>query len=127
LVTLNFPKRTMYLQRRSGEPFADEGISATNVNASSKEAGEFLKSLKKQGQWPGSLKVDDVGKVTAWMSNTNPLEIYPLSRLFIFTKKSDNSKYHYDIVQTSKDSAWKLQRAWQTDASGRFLQEFPVP
>jgi hypothetical protein len=128
LVTLNFPKHTMYLQRRSGEPFADDGIiSATNAYALTKEADEYLTNLKKQGQLPGWLNDGDQGQL-ARIPDQNTPEIYPIERIFICRKNGDHSKcYYYTVVKASKDSAWKLQSAGQTDASGRILQEFPVP
>jgi predicted aspartyl protease len=127
LVTLDFPKHTMYLQRRSDEPFADDGISATNASASTKEATEFLTNLKKQGQLPGWLNDEDQGQL-ARTPNQNTPEMYPIERIFFCRKNGDAYKYYrYIVVKASKDGTWKLQRAWQTDASGRFLQEFPVP
>jgi len=39
----------------------------------------------------------------------------------------DFSVYHYTLVQESKDSPWKLQKAWRTDADGRLIEEYAVP
>jgi hypothetical protein len=44
LVTLNFPKRTMYLKRTSPGPLVDEDAQ---------QAAKFLKGLKQAGELPG--------------------------------------------------------------------------
>jgi hypothetical protein len=90
LVTLNFPGRTMYLQRRSAGPLPD-GVAAlkdalgfvndqppkdimTRLAALAKqerggrltlEAMEFLKKLKRDGQLPGWSK-NDMGETKIW-------------------------------------------------------------
>lgn len=119
LVTFNFPKRTMYLQRRNEDSIAGE-------DDLTKEAEKFLSNLKEKGLLPGWLQ-NEHGNITFWIpAEINP-EIYPVSRTFNGTKNGDVSKYHYAIVKTSPNSAWKLQRAWQTDSNGKVLKEFPVP
>jgi hypothetical protein len=118
LVTLNFPKRIMYL-RRNGEWF---GVA----DDLSIEAEKFLSNLKEKGQLPGWLQ-DEHGNMSLWIPGENNPEVYPVSRTFNGTKNGDVSKYHYAVVKASKDDAWKLQRAWRTDASGHILNEYPVP
>jgi hypothetical protein len=132
LTTLNFPKRTMYLQRSNVESFADKD-NITNFLGNTldyifvPEAVKFLSHLKEQGQLPGWLK-DERGEVSIfWTQGEDSPEVCPISRTFIATKKGDVSKYHYVVVQTSKNSALKLQKAWRTDASGHILNEYPVP
>jgi len=133
LATLNFPKRTMCLQHSRVESFAAFTVEAEkflpNLSgyASSMEANKFVSNLKEQGQLPGWLK-DERGEVAfSWSFNEAAPESYPISRTFIATRKSDAFKYHYVVVKASRDGAWKLQRAWRTDTSGRILEEYPVP
>ena len=126
LVTLNFPKNTMYLQRRSGEPFADEDIFAKAVGVYSVEAGEFLSNLKQRGELPGWLK-DEHGKLYFSNSGDGVLKTHPISQSIIAIKEHGDSQYHYLVTKASKDSAWKLQRAWRTDGNEHVIEEYPLP
>ena len=131
LATLDFPKRTMRLQHSRVESFAAFTVEAEkflpNFSSSAMEANKFVSNLKEQGQLPGWSK-DEYGEVAfPWPFNETAPEIYPISRTFIATKKNNVSKYHYIVVRASKDGAWKLQRAWRTDAGGHILDEYPVP
>jgi hypothetical protein len=38
----------------------------------------------------------------------------------------DGSICHYTVVRESIGRTWKFQRAWRTDAIGRFVEEYPV-
>jgi hypothetical protein len=81
-------------------------------------AAEFFKTLKEKGQLPG------------WSENdkgTIYLEPYPNFEAFDGRKNGDSSTYHYDVDRASKDSPWKLQRAWQTDTNEHLVKEYPVP
>jgi hypothetical protein len=127
LTTLNFPKRTMYLQPGSVEPFvADEAYKFCSGSAFTQEAIKFILNLIEQGQLPGCLKDECGGINCSWGPNKDTPEIYPISRTFIVTKKSDVSKYQYTVVKASSDGAWKLQRAWQTDSKGRVVKEWLI-
>jgi hypothetical protein len=43
-------------------------------------------------------------------------------------KKGDLSTYHYQISRTSKDSPWKLEKAWRTDQNSPTLKNIlPLP
>lgn len=113
LVTLDFPKRTMYLMRTSVEPLLPEG---------SKAALTSLKNLKKKGQVPGWPK-DDKGAIY--------LEAFsypdPKSVTFNLLKKVDSSIYHYTVARASKDTPWRLQKAWRTDQKGDTMEQYTVP
>ncbi len=108
LVTFDFPKRTMYLNQTSAGPLVDENMEA---------AAEFFKTLKEKGQLPG------------WSENdkgTIYIEPYPNFEAFDGRKNGDSSTYHYDVDRASKDSPWKLQKAWQTDTNGHAVKEYSV-
>jgi hypothetical protein len=108
LVTLDFPKRTMYLKQRSTGPLIDENMEA---------AAEFLTSLKKKGQAP------------SWVENeegTIILEAHPNSETYDFRKNGDSFTCHYRVSRASKDSPWKLLKAWRTDQNDQTIQEYPV-
>ncbi|MGA3266647.1 MAG: aspartyl protease family protein [Verrucomicrobiota bacterium] len=118
LVTLDFPRQTMYLQRWSDESFVDE-------------AREFLKGLKDKGQLPGLSKGARGHFYNDWLlvkpSKSGRPQVYPVSRLFYFWTASNSFRYNYTVVLASQDSEWKLQRAWRTDANGKMIEEYPVP
>jgi len=118
LVTLNFPKRKMYLQR-----WPDFFVVADDLSI---EALQFMSNLRGEGRIPGLLQ-NDPGHISDWNSSENSSEVYPVSRTFHITKNDDASKYNYIVVKTSKDSTWKLQRAWLTGADDRVIKEYPIP
>jgi hypothetical protein len=157
LVTLNFPKQTMYLQRQSVGPPPDDTFvlmeSLGFVNGGPPkdfdarfesyvkrqpggvlwlEASDFLQSIKKKGQLPGWAKD---GQGFMWFGTAELVELqkeikvesYPALRTIALGRENDPSTYHYAVTRKSKVSPWKLQRAWQTDSSGRIIREFPVP
>ncbi|MGB8368618.1 MAG: hypothetical protein ACLPYZ_14300 [Limisphaerales bacterium] len=135
LTTLNFPKRMMLLQHSNAESLADKD-SVTNFlgNALAQTlytfapaAINFLTNLKEADQLPGWLK-NEPGEIhISCQPKGDNLEDYPVSQTFIATKKGDVSQYHYIVVQPSKNSTLKLQRAWRTDAKGRVVEEYHVP
>ena len=95
------------------------------------EASLFVANLKDQGQLPGCLK-DEHGNASAGVildqgeSSFDP-ETYPVSVSVYCTQTTgDVSHYNYTVVQTAKDSAWKLQRAWRTSSDGTIIKEYPV-
>jgi len=109
LVTLDFPKGTMYLKQTSIGPLVDENMEA---------AAEFLKSLKEKGQVPGWSE-DDEGTIV--------LEAHPNSETYHFRKNGDSATCHYRVTRSFNDSPWKLQKAWRTDQNDHTIEEFPVP
>jgi hypothetical protein len=90
------------------------------------EAYKFLANLKKQNQLPG-WSTNEPGEMSIWQPNVDAPETYPITLSCICTKKGDVSNYHYLVVRASKDSAWKLQKAWRTDAKERIVEEYHVP
>jgi hypothetical protein len=133
LVTFNFPKRTMYFQRRGDDSFANDEASITNspFYAASMEAKDLFSQMKKIGELPG-LSKDERGEVSLWITGGKKPDdpgIYPFSPTFNVTKIGDasKSKYHYTFVKASENAPWKLQKAWRTDAKGHTVEEYPVP
>ena len=41
--------------------------------------------------------------------------------------RTQGAKIRLVVVQMSKDSAWKLQKAWRTGQDGRVMEEYSVP
>jgi hypothetical protein len=110
LVTLNFPERKIYFKQTRIGPFIAEDVN-TGI--------EFLRDLKKKSQLPGWTK-DDKGQLVYSGSHSNPLA-------FTVKKTGDSFIYHYSIASASKNSPWKLQKAWRTDQDGKTIEEYPVP
>jgi hypothetical protein len=122
LVTLDFPKRTLYLKRTSTFALIDKDAEPW-AKAAGKSAWRFLDSLKKKGQLPGWSKKDKYAakKWTLLVRDPNSIAA---DRLL---KKGDSSIYHYEFTRASKTSPWKLQKAWRADQNDHTLEEYPVP
>jgi hypothetical protein len=112
LVTLDFPKQTLYLKRTSIGPLADEGVGA---------AMNFLKNLKEKGRLPGWSKDENGNAIGA------NIDFAFTSATVEVLKDDDSSIYHYQVTRASEEGPWKLQKAWRTDQTGRTLEEYPVP
>jgi hypothetical protein len=124
LVTFDFPNRTMYLKRTSKWPLVDKDVKAKAMIMAN-SALKFLLQLKDKNQLPGCSK-NDHGKATDFHCNHDDSP-YLDSATCNLLKNGDSSIYHYTVNRTSKRGPWKLQKAWRTDASGKTLEEYPVP
>jgi hypothetical protein len=124
LVTLDFPNRMMYLKHTSDWPLVGKDKEAMGA-AMAKSTLKFLFRLKQEGQLPGFSK-NDKGKTIGflWHHNDSP---YLDSATWDNLKNGGSDIYHYTFTRTSKHGSWKLQKAWRTDASGKMLEEYPVP
>jgi hypothetical protein len=101
LTTLNFPKRTLYLQPGEIEPFVADGADQfLPGSAFTQEAIKFIINLVEKNQLPGWLK-DEHGEINcSWKPDKDTPEVYPISRSFMGTKKGDVSQYQYTVVKT---------------------------
>lgn len=120
LVTLDFPKRTMYLKHTSDWPLATKEME-TAIKSPEKSSIKSLKQLWKRDQLPGASK-DDRGKTAAFHFN-HVLDTATWDVL----RNGDSSIYHYTFTRTSKDGPWRLQKAWRTDQIGHTIEEYPLP
>jgi len=122
LVTLDFPKRTLYLKRTSRLPLVDKDAQR-RMSATGKSAYLFLHSLQKKGQLPGWSKTDQFASRAETVNFP-----HPNSAAFDHVlKKGDASIYHYEFTRASKTSPWKLQKAWRADQNDQTVEEYPVP
>jgi hypothetical protein len=140
LVTLDFPKRIMYLKQTSIGPLAGDS-SMEMSNSEIKAPAMFLESLKEKAQLPGLLKVDKGALYLEAYSNFDSQSMndkgvaytrayfnsHHKSVDFDFWKNGDSSIYHYHLTRASKDSPWKLQKAWRTNKNDRTVEQYPVP
>jgi len=124
LVTLDFPHQTLYLLHTNDWPLASHHMAAM-MNSAQKSTIRTLIRLLKHGQLPGATK-DSHGKSTAFHfhQDTSP---YLDTATWDLLKEGDAANYHYTFTRTAKHAPWKLQKAWRTDASGRTLEEYPLP
>jgi hypothetical protein len=111
LVTLNFPKRTMYLKQTSVGPLVDEELLAATT---------FAKNVVESGQLPGISK-GDKGKLTVYLTST------PVLIIFSFQKVGDTTTRYYLISRMPDGSAWKLQKTWEADQNGNAIKEYSNP
>jgi hypothetical protein len=95
------------------------------------EAAGFVATLIRKDQLPGIVRGHQgevsVGVGALELRNEAGSTAYPAARTFYCKKTDDESTYHYRVVRASKDSAWRSQKAWQTDPLGRVLEEYSVP
>jgi hypothetical protein len=121
LVTLDFPEQTLYLKCTSIGPLVDKNQDAA-MESAVKSAAKFLKSLEAKGQLPGWSKNDTIAsnRITYHYS-------YPHTVVFDIPKEGDSSIYHYAVFRISNDGPWQLEKAWQTDANGNTVKQYPLP
>lgn len=127
LVTLDLPGKTMYLKRTSSDPLLDERKAAV-VKSTGESAARYLKGLEKKGELPGWSKRDDLAPGNVHLT-VNFLDHEPNSLTFDHVRKTGDSAnyYFYTVIRASKDSPWKLQKAWRTDAQDHVLETYSVP
>ena len=83
---------------------------------------KFLIQLGKDGRLPG-FSTNEHGMFSA----KGVIISYPYTLTVEFVKKGDTSRCnYYTILRLTKDSEWQLKRAWQTDATGKIVQEWSV-
>ena len=108
LVTFDFPHEVLYLKQTTSGPLVDGTMQ---------EAQTFFRGLKDQGALPGW---------SAAEAGTIYLEAYPHYDAFDGRKDSDASVYHYQVARAADTGAWKLLKAWRSDAAGKTIEEFSV-
>ncbi len=122
LVTLNFPKRVMYLKQVAvGSPILGALLT--------EEAKTFLKSMAEKGELPGWSKNKD--KID-WKTDSEDSGTYPAARIFRIqtggqADATSKNTYQYSVVRETQDSLWKLQRAWRSDTNGRVVEDYLTP
>jgi hypothetical protein len=135
VTTLDFPKRTMFLQPGQDKLFGDFDREANTFATNSlvtahlalmKEALALMTKLKDKDQMPGWSKGEH-GRLNISRDFKNDPANYPISLTFTATKMKDSSIYQYTLVKTSKDGEWKLQRAWRSDGHDHLLKEYSMP
>lgn len=118
LVTLDFPKRTLYLKRISAGPLL---LTVKEQKREGKSVYRFVANLKKREQLPGWPKGDKLPKHATFQYHTLN------SGTLKFQKEGDALVYHYWVTRPSQNRSWELKKAWQTDAGGQTKNEYPVP
>ena len=109
LVTLNFPKQTMYLKQTSVGPLTSPEMDS---------AWTWLMNLKAAGRLPGWASTD---------AGNLYMEGNSQSVAFDGQKAGTPFAWHYTVTRELPDGRWRLQKAWRTDANDHPVEEYPVP
>ncbi len=115
-------------EREVAEKKAFIGIIKQLGETKIREAVEFFIGLGREGRLPGIWGNDVHGSLRL----PKPPAISPGGPYFIsaevciVTDSSPPDTYHYVIVEAYTNSAFQLQKAWQTDAAGKLAEEFPI-
>lgn len=125
----NKPKQTV--KPETVEFFKKANVALTNELA--QETGEAVKSIYQmleQGLLPG-VKKGEHGSVisdgTHLMTLNKVIEVtYPLFQTYRLVKTGETSTNNYILERTSKDAAWHLIKAWETDSNGKTINEWPI-
>jgi hypothetical protein len=120
LVTLDFPGKTMYLKRVTDKPLVDEEERAA-ARAVAGSAIKYALRLKRKGELPGWSKDEERRDKDITFNYS-----YPDTVTFALEKAGKADAYHYTLSRESKKSAWKLEKAWRTDTSGKTVEEYQV-
>ncbi len=89
------------------------------------EAKDFLTKLHASDQLPGFYS-NDRGQMTSGSVQLAEKVIYPFSVTYHFVRQGDTVTNSYTAVHLSKDSPWKLQKAWKVDSKGQIIEEWPI-
>lgn len=112
LVTLDFPKRTLYLKRVSVEPLSPDGATAAQT---------LLNILKKKGRLPGWSKDEAAPAYRDAFAYPDPQSL-----ILDLLKNGDSSIYRYTVTRASEAAPWKLQKAARKDQKGDTLEQYPL-
>ena len=108
LVTLNFPKQTLYLKQTSVGP---------------------LTSPEMDSAWAWLMNLKAIGRLPGW-SNTDLGNIYmegnSQSVAFDGQKTGVPFTWHYTVARELPDGRWQLQKAWRADANDHLVEEYRV-
>jgi hypothetical protein len=87
---------------------------------------EFISKTQARGELPG-FKQGDKGFLSGYLTEPEmQLDTFPGERTCTVGRPGDSSVYHYTVLRVSKESDWKLTRAWRSAAGGTLIEEFPV-
>jgi len=94
------------------------------------EAAKAMQTMQKQNQLPGISKAEH-GRVTSdnymlMVSNNLINVVYPLSQTFRVVKTGETCTNIYMFERLSKDTAWQLEKAWETDSRGQVVTNWTV-
>jgi hypothetical protein len=130
--TLNLPRQLLTLQPAAdelfaGDPRATDRLFGQYTNSTAlPEAAELIEKLRDQGKLPGWLNGTHGQFTINWTHDENSPDADSWFRIFVITQKNDPTQYHCIMVPAPGNGGWRLQRAWQTDAQGRLLKDWPV-
>ncbi|MDB6125344.1 MAG: hypothetical protein JWQ71_4337 [Pedosphaera sp.] len=87
----------------------------------------LLRKMLKQGELPGFAKGDHGWIHGALNLGEMDAPAYPVSRTLRCKKNNEPSTYNYTFVRPGSNTAWTLQKAWQSDPDGQVIKEYSIP
>ncbi|HEY0454954.1 MAG TPA: basic secretory protein-like protein [Verrucomicrobiae bacterium] len=99
-------------------------------------AGEYLHGLFEKDKLPGFARKDakkpagenrfTLGLEANELLRAAESDALPATRCFYGQVNKEQTKLYYVVVRESKDSSWRLQKAWRGDGKGQIVEEFSV-
>ena len=124
LVTLDFPRHTLYLLHTNDWPLASPELAAA-LKSAAKSSLKTVEHLLYRGQLPG-IPRDSHGNTSAFHFHHDDTP-WRDTATWDLLKNGDPASYHYTFSRSAKQAPWKLQKAWRSDENGRTLDEYPLP
>jgi hypothetical protein len=120
LVTLDFPRQTIYLKPTRMGALDESGEGVTESKHTS--ALKYLLEMKQRGALPGW---PSGGKGPVYFDHF--FDTSSKSETFWLRPAESPFTTHYKMIKPAKGSAWKLQKAWRTDERGRAIETLALP
>jgi hypothetical protein len=122
--------------RKRSAPAAGPPTTAEPGSELPVAAVQFLGSLGEKRQLPGFVKGDN-GQISlpdSWVDKKGGVHsgfggelIYPVTTTVHASKNGQGVFFHYTVVRDRAGGGWRLAKAWRTDATGRTVENYPVP
>ena len=121
LVTLDFPRRMMYLKPRRDGPLAGDLVSQM-VAYSTKSPEALMAKLKKTARLPGWPPNARGSIFCAYQDEGNNNAI-----TFVVATDTEGTFYHYRLYREMDGVPWRVTKAWRTDTAGQPTEIRPAP
>jgi hypothetical protein len=121
LVTIDFPRKTMYLKQTSVGPLAQDG-QCSAAESTRRSALRFLRGMKEAGRLPGW---QEDAKQPIFFDQQPP-DGGNLVTCKLWARVAE-ARNCYQLSRDSGDADWKLVGAWRSDENDNKLEEFPIP
>ena len=109
---------------KHNSPTQSSGTRETSLANATKGSGRFLYNLYEQGKLPGLPKTDH-GELKTKVLGLPETVQFPFSQTYQLERNS-GFIYNCKVEKSSMSSSWRLIKAWETDAVGNAVKEFPI-